>query len=137
MIHGVDSEKLLAEIDKRAKTAGRMVDVLLQVHIAREETKHGFSPEELRETMNAWVPGRWPNVRVRGLMGMATNTEDNAVISVEFRGLAALFSEIQAGGGLGPGFDQLSMGMTSDYGLALAEGSTMVRIGTAIFGERV
>lgn len=136
LIHGVDDEKLLSEIDKRAKAAGRVIDVLLQVHIAKEETKHGLSEPELRALVDAWSGDRWPNVRVRGLMGMATNTEDNALVVAEFHGLASLFREMKVNGPFGAAFDQLSMGMTSDYGLAIAEGSTMVRIGTAIFGER-
>ena len=137
LIHGVDGEKLLDEVDKRAKAAGRVVDVLLQVHIGQEETKHGFAPEELRRAAPGWPPGRWPNLRVRGLMGMATNTEDNALIASEFRSLAALHDELKALPGLDPGaFTELSMGMSADVGLAVGAGSTMVRIGTALFGAR-
>lgn len=137
LIHGVDGEKLLDEIEKRAAPLDRTVDVLLQVHIAKEETKHGLSPAELEALVGAWDPGRWPHVRVRGLMGMATDTEDNDQVRGEFRLLAGLFHRIKAQGTFNAhGFDRLSMGMTSDYGLAVAEGSDLVRIGTAIFGPR-
>mgnify|MGYP003394147624 CR=1 FL=1 len=136
LIHGVDGVKLLDEIDKRAKAAQRTIDVLLQVHIAKEETKHGFSSSELKVFISSWRADRWPNVRVRGLMGMATNTEDDTLITAEFAGLASLFREIKGLGSFGDRFDQLSMGMTNDFGLAMAQGSTLVRIGTAIFGPR-
>ena len=138
LIHGVDSERLLDELNKRAQTLGRPVDVLLQVHIAQEETKHGFSPEELRTRVQE--PGfaeQWPGLRIHGLMGMATNTGDRAQIANEFAGLARLFKEMTASGAFpGRSFSELSMGMTGDMDLAIAAGSTMVRVGTAIFGER-
>lgn len=131
LIHGVDDERLLDEIAKRANQ--HLAQVLLQVHIAQEETKHGFLIPEIRAL---WSGGpleeRWPNIRFRGLMGMATNTADSGTITGEFRRLKGLFDELR-----GPiGFDTLSMGMSGDAPLAIAEGSTLVRIGTAIFGER-
>lgn len=138
LVHGADSEKLIDELDKRAATAGRSLGVLLQAHIAREETKHGFLPDELRALCRAGnLKLRWPNLQFRGLMGMATNTTDQAVVLREFQGLANLRQELAACGAVDPQtFTELSMGMTGDLREAIAAGSTMVRIGTAIFGER-
>lgn len=136
LIHGVDSERLLDEIDKRADE--RPADVLLQVHIAQEETKHGFLPAELLALASdpGWM-ARWPRVRFRGLMGMATNTDDHGRVSAEFGGLKALFDDIRSAPGMAlPDFGILSMGMSADASLAIAAGSNLVRIGTAIFGER-
>lgn len=137
LIHGVDGEKLLDEIEKRAAAAGRVIDVLFEVHVARESTKHGLTPEELNTLASAWPSARWPHVRVRGLMGMATFTEDNALIGSEFDRLAGLFRSLRSGGPFDPAlFDILSMGMSADFGIAIARGSTLVRIGTALFGPR-
>jgi len=138
LIHGVDNERLLDELDKRAILLGRPVDVLLQVHIAQEETKHGFAPDELRTLLQQPdIPACWPRVRVRGLMGMATNTEDRSRVAAEFATLAGLFREVSIRGPFPTGqISELSMGMTGDMDLAIAAGSTMVRVGTAIFGER-
>ena len=139
LIHGVDSPKLMDEMEKRAKALQRNVSILLQVHIGQETTKHGFTEEELKQfTFGSPDPiERWPHCTIRGLMGMATNTEDRTLVSSEFAGLAALFREIKDNG-LYPAdqFNELSMGMTGDADLAVAQGSTMVRIGTAIFGDR-
>jgi len=134
LIHGVDGAALLDEIDKRAAARGEAADVLLQIHIAREETKHGLSPDEARTVAGEIAAGRWPNVRVCGLMGMATNTTDQAQVKAEFLGLAELHRELAER--LGPGFKVLSMGMSSDLTPALDAGSNLVRVGTAIFGER-
>lgn len=138
LIHGVDSDRLLDEIDKRAQAAGSTVDVLLQVHIAMEESKHGFSPGELRTFIQQpGVLDRWPRVRIRGLMGMATNTEDRAQVASEFAGLAGLLKQLASEGPFPAGqFSVLSMGMSGDLDLALEAGSTLVRVGTALFGER-
>lgn len=138
LIHGVDSEKLLDELDKRAQALGQAVDVLLQVHIAQEETKHGFSPDELRTLLQQpGIQGRWPHLRIRGLMGMATNTEDRTQVAGEFAALARVFKDLAAHVPFPAGqFSALSMGMTGDMDLAIGAGSTMVRVGTAIFGER-
>jgi hypothetical protein len=138
LIHGVDSEPLLNELDKRAGALQRPVDILLQVHIAREETKHGFHAGELRTLLEqAGVQDRWPHLRFRGLMGMATNTGDRSVVAEEFAGLAGLFREMATGGPFPAGqFSELSMGMTGDMDLAIEAGSTLVRVGTAIFGDR-
>jgi pyridoxal phosphate enzyme (YggS family) len=126
LIQGVDSMRLLKEIDKQAAKTGRAVDVLLQVHIAREETKFGFIDAELGEAMS----GHWGAVRIRGLMGMASNTEEEAVVRSEFRELKGLFDRWFPAGGI------LSMGMSADYGVAIEEGSNMVRIGSLLFGRR-
>jgi len=128
LIHGVDSLRLLKEIDKQAAKAGRVIDVLLQVNIGREETKFGLDAAEVEELMAA-APGM-PAVRVRGFMGMASNTGDTAVVRAEFRGLKQLLDKWFPGGGI------LSMGMSADYDLAVEEGSTMVRIGSLLFGQR-
>jgi pyridoxal phosphate enzyme (YggS family) len=132
LIHGVDSLDLLQAINWRAEQAGRVVDVLLQVHVAREETKFGFDAGELRKMlfMGNHGPGQWPNVRIRGLMGMASNTEDMEVVRAEFHALKDLFDQRFPEGGV------LSMGMSGDYQLAVKEGSTMVRVGSLLFGKR-
>jgi pyridoxal phosphate enzyme (YggS family) len=137
MIHSVDSFKLLKEINKRAKQNERRIDCLLQVHIAREETKFGLSEEELDELLSLPAVREMANVCICGLMGMATNTENTERVRQEFRGLKALFEQVQARH-IGAPFEwrELSMGMSSDYPLAVAEGSTLVRIGSAVFGSR-
>jgi pyridoxal phosphate enzyme (YggS family) len=128
LIHGVDSLKLLNEINKQAGKTGGLVDVLLQVHIAREETKFGFDAAEVGEVMQA-APAMTA-ARVRGLMGMASNTEDPAAVRAEFRGLKTLLDRWFPAGGI------LSMGMSGDYRIAIEEGSNMVRIGSLLFGAR-
>jgi PLP dependent protein len=137
LIHGVDSYKLLEEINKQALKAGKTVNCLLQIHIAQEETKFGFSAEELIQTLSE---GKWKElsgVNICGLMGMATYTDNREQIRNEFKGLKGLldlvkeqyFSEY-------PTFCELSMGMSDDYLLAIEEGSTLVRVGSSIFGHR-
>lgn len=128
LIHGVDSLRLLKEIDRQAAKTGRVVDVLLQVHIAREETKFGLDAAEVGEVMQA-APAMGA-VRVRGLMGMASNTEDTEAVRTEFRTLRALLDRWFPGDGI------LSMGMSGDYRIAIEEGSNMVRIGSLLFGVR-
>ncbi|HXB32721.1 MAG TPA: YggS family pyridoxal phosphate-dependent enzyme [Puia sp.] len=128
LIQGVDSLRLLREIDKQAGLKGRVVDVLLQVHIAREETKFGLDTVELAEVMGQ-VEGL-EHVRVRGLMGMSSNTTDVEAVREEFRGLKSMLDRYFPEGGI------LSMGMSADYEIAIEEGSNMVRIGTLLFGER-
>jgi len=132
LIQSVDSEKLLREINLQSGRCGRRVDVLLEVHIAEETSKHGFSADEIRTLFAHGALDAFPNLRVRGLMGMATFTDDAAQVKREFATLKRLYDECSAT----LPFDILSMGMSDDYPLALAEGSTMVRIGTRIFGER-
>lgn len=158
LIHGVDSLSLLKEINKQAVKAGRVVDVLLQVYIAREETKFGLDPAELADlvqTVQA-APAEWTNVRLRGLMGMASFSNNPDSIRSEFRMLKGLFDKYFASAPLPaptgstttvpstspvspdlPGAPPiLSMGMSGDFQLAVAEGSTMVRIGSLLFGKR-
>ncbi|HEY4107720.1 YggS family pyridoxal phosphate-dependent enzyme [Puia sp.] len=132
LIHGVDSLRLLKEIDKQAAKTGRVADVLLQVHIAREETKFGLDAEELEQVVTtvSGASGDWANVRLRGLMGMASNTEDVSAVSGEFHQLKVLLDRWFPSGAI------LSMGMSGDYQLAVKEGSTMVRIGSLLFGKR-
>ena len=134
LIHSIDSISLLEEVNKRASRIPRTMDVLLQIHIAKEEQKFGFDSAELRSILASGVLDNLEHIRVRGLMGMATFTDDEAVIRQEFNGLKSLFDEVKAL--LGDDFDTLSMGMSGDYELAIEEGSTMVRIGSSIFGQR-
>lgn len=137
MIHGVDSVRLALEINKQAVNAGKHVQCLLQVHIAEEETKFGFSPDELLQFITSTSVQSLANIQIKGLMGMATFTEDKDQIRKEFRGLRKLFDEIKSRQVPGIEMTELSMGMSSDYKIALEEGSTLVRIGTSIFGERI
>ena len=138
LIHGVDSYKLLVEINKQAAKAVKTVNCLLQVHIAQEETKFGFSAQELLETLEA---GEWKalkNIRICGLMGMATYTEDREQIRSEFRRLKSIFDEVKENHFSNESsFCELSMGMSDDYQIAIEEGSTLVRIGSSIFGHRM
>ena len=137
MIHGIDTYKLLAEVNKQAGKAGRTVNCLLQIHVAQEETKFGFSPEECREMLDA---GEWKalaHVRICGLMGMASNTDNIEQINGEFRLLSSLFKEIKENWFADSDvFRELSMGMSHDYHEAIASGSTLVRVGSKIFGKR-
>ncbi len=128
LIHAVDSLRLLKEIDKQAGLKGGTVDVLLQVHIAREETKFGLDEVEVGEMMEQ--ANGMKNIRVRGLMGMSSNTGDVEVVREEFRGLKGMLDRYFPGGGI------LSMGMSADYEIAIEEGSNMVRIGSLLFGDR-
>ena len=130
LIHSVDSERLLAEIDKVARGLDRTVDILLEIHIAEETTKQGLSPDEA--VALAGRMAEFPNVRLRGVMGMATFTDDKAQVRREFHSLKILSERLS---GI-PGCDQVSMGMSQDWPLAVAEGTTIVRIGTSIFGNR-
>jgi PLP dependent protein len=134
LIHGVDSLRLLREIDKQAGLKGRVVDVLLQVHIAKEETKFGLDAAGLDAVMREWgdgvMRGEFAHVRVRGLMGMASNTQDVTAVRAEFGGLKEMLDRYFPEGGT------LSMGMSADYEIAIQEGSNMVRIGSLLFGDR-
>jgi pyridoxal phosphate enzyme (YggS family) len=136
LIHGVDSLKLLKEINKEGAKQAKVMDCLLQVHIAKEETKFGLDERELDEIMEVVSAGSFSNTRVLGLMGMASFTDDKDIVKQEFAGLKKLFDKQSQ---LATGNSQLttlSMGMSSDYGIAVEEGSTMVRIGSLLFGER-
>lgn len=136
MIESVDTERLLGIIDSESEKAGVRSAVLMQLHVAREETKFGFSPDELLEYFRR---GRYRSLRatdIRGVMGMASNTDDTARIRADFDAIAATFRTIRSECTDLSGFDTVSMGMTHDYRIAIEAGSNMVRIGTAIFGER-
>jgi pyridoxal phosphate enzyme (YggS family) len=138
MIHAMDSERLLKEIEKQAAKADRTIPCLLQVHIAEEETKFGFNEEELINLLKSDLVAGLTNVKLAGLMGMATNTPDKEKVRKEFRGLKELFESIKDMDlPDSVNMQELSIGMTSDYEIALEEGSTIVRIGSAIFGPRV
>lgn len=132
LIHGVDSIKLLKEIDKQAAKNHRIIDCLLQVHIASEETKFGMDEQELKEAIDQL--SNFPNVRVRGLMGMASFSDDHGKVRAEFKSLYDIFNT-SAIRHLPSAI--LSMGMSGDYKIAIEEGSTMVRIGSLLFGARV
>jgi pyridoxal phosphate enzyme (YggS family) len=138
LIHGIDSLNLLREVNKQAAKHGRVIDVLLQVHIAKEETKFGFSEEELDSLFaHESLLQTMENIRIRGLMGMASFTDDSLVIREEFRFLHSLFQRYKTNfPGRAGQLDILSMGMSGDYTIALEEGSNMVRIGSLIFGSR-
>ena len=129
LIHGVDSLKLLKEIDKQAEKSKRHIDCLLQVHIAQEETKFGFDENELF----ALEIGQFTNVKIKGLMGMASLTENTNKIRTEFKHLKTIYKKLST---LTPQLSILSMGMSADYKIAIEEGSNMVRIGSLLFGER-
>lgn len=137
MIHSVDSMKLLKIIDSESLQIRRKVNCLLQIHIAKEETKYGFSMPELRELINNGDLIKIGWVNICGVMGMATFTDDTGIILEEFRYLKSCFMELKAGYFRNDdNFREISMGMSDDYMLAIGEGSTIVRIGTLIFGER-
>lgn len=133
LIQGVDSLKLLKEINKQAARTNRVIDCLLQVHIAQEETKFGMDEAELTEVQEQ-ITGM-PNVRISGLMGMASFSDDLSKVREEFRGLKSLHDRVGEWA-MGNGEFALSMGMSGDYKIALEEGSTMVRIGSLLFGAR-
>ena len=134
MIHSVDSERLAEAIQVQAAKCNRTIDVLLEIHVAEEESKSGWAIEELRAAVASGLFERLPNVRVRGVMGIATNTDDAERIVSDFVQLRIYKEELAAH--FGEQFDTLSMGMSDDYPTAIAAGSTMVRIGSTIFGER-
>lgn len=137
LIHSIDSFKLLEEVNKQAVKAERTIACLLQLHIAEEETKFGFSEDEVTDLLASAALQKLANIQIAGLMGMATFTEDLEQIRREFRGLRGLYERLKASS-LPPNvmMRHLSMGMSSDYRIALEEGSTMIRVGTAIFGDR-
>lgn len=136
LVQSVDSIHLLEEIDRWGRNSGRVVDILLEMHLGVEETKQGFTEEELLELMFRVSDGNFPGVCVRGLMGMASNTDDESALDADFERidtfmayLADLFPEMD-------NFNQLSIGMSGDWRIAVRHGATMVRIGTSIFGPR-
>lgn len=138
LIHGVDSEKLLQEINRQGEKLNRVIPCLLQVHIAQEETKFGFSPEELSAWFCVSKSQDYPFVQICGLMGMASYTENQTQIHAEFRVLKTLFENLKLNYFSSEAyFKELSIGMSGDYQIAMQEGSTLVRIGSAIFGPRL
>ena len=137
LIHGIDSFHLLAEVDRQAERVGRTVGCLLQMHIAREETKFGFSFEECRQLLQEGEWRQLHHVRLCGMMGMATNTDNMQQVEEEFRSLATFFHEVKTTWfAADEAFCELYMGMSHDYQQAIAAGSTLIRVGTYIFGER-
>lgn len=134
MISSVDSERLIEEIEKQAAKYNRTIDILLEVHVAEEETKSGWSEEELYNYLATGALERMEHIRVRGVMTIASNTDDESVVRRDFQHIRNIFEELKPR--FGEAFDTLSIGMSDDYPLALEYGSTMVRIGTAIFGMR-
>ncbi len=142
LIQSVDSERLLDEIQKQAAKNSRVIDVLLEVHIAQEESKSGFNPDELTDLLASVNIGqRWPNVNLKGIMAMATFTDDENQIRNEFHSLMTCYRQLLDGplaqqGITAEQFAIRSFGMSEDYKIAVAEGSNMVRIGSHIFGER-
>lgn len=137
LIHSVDSVKLLKEINKQAHKCDRIIDCLLQVHIATEDTKFGLDHVELVELLRSPELSQLKNIRIRGLMGIATNTPNEKEIKEEFRELKSLYDGIKSSFFVEtPYFDILSMGMSSDYKIAIEQGCTMVRLGSTIFGGR-
>ena len=135
LVASVDSERLIEEIEKQAAKNERTIDILLEVHIADEESKSGWSLSELREYLASGALERMEHIRLRGVMTIATNTDDEAIIRRDFNNIHTIFEELKPR--FGEAFDTLSIGMSDDYPIALEYGSTMVRIGTAIFGHRV
>lgn len=137
LIHSIDSLRLLAEVDKEAAKINRIIDCLLQFHIANEDTKYGFSPKEAGTLFSSSEINQMPYVRICGVMGMATFTTRKDVVTREFKLLAGIFTQLKQTFFVhDSAFSHCSMGMTSDFREAIREGSTMVRIGSAIFGER-
>lgn len=137
LIHSVDSPKLLVEINKQASKILRIIPCLLQIHIAEEETKFGFSEQEVLELINSSSLKGLQNIAIKGLMGMATFTDNKEQVRREFRSLKTLFEKLKKQ--VLPEsvkMQELSMGMSGDFTIALEEGSTMIRVGTAIFGQR-
>jgi len=136
LIHSIDSERLLHEVNHQAEGCDRIIDVLLQFHVAQEETKHGFIMEEAEEMLRSNRFAAMQNIRVTGVMGMASFTHDNVQVSSEFKQLRSIFTHLKTH--FFPNdehFATLSMGMSGDYELAIGEGSNMIRVGSAIFGH--
>jgi pyridoxal phosphate enzyme (YggS family) len=138
LIHSADSLKLLKVLDRESRLAGKIVNCLLQVHIAKEETKFGFSVDELLRDLNSEEYKSISNVKIKGLMGMATFTDNQNQVREEFKSLRTIFDQLKTGFFKeNQEFKELSMGMSDDYPIAIEEGSTLVRIGSKIFGPRI
>ena len=134
MISSVDSDRLIAEIEKQAAKCDRTIDILLEVHVAQEDTKSGWAWDELSDYLRSGELQSMTHVRVRGVMTIASNTDNEAVVRRDFQRIKEIFNELKPQ--FDDSFDTLSIGMSDDYPIALEYGSTMVRIGTAIFGAR-
>lgn len=136
-IHSVDSKKLLYQIEKQAAAVNRVIPCLLQIHIAEEDTKAGFTEEECWEFLSKGKWREWNHIQISGVMGMATYTDDEQVVRSEFFKLHTFFQRIKEHFFAdSPQFKEISMGMSSDYNIAVEEGSTLIRVGSKIFGER-
>jgi len=133
LVHSVDREKLLAELDKHATKHNRIIPFLFQIKIAKEDTKFGLTEAEYYDLLEKYLSGKYPHTRLKGLMGMATNTTDTDIVRNEFRYLRRLFDELKK---KTDGIEYLSAGMTHDYRIALDEGANIIRIGSGIFGPR-
>ena len=137
LIHSIDSFKLLQEVDRQAAKSGRIVGCLLQFHVATEDTKFGFSMDECEAMLQSPEFAFLKNVEIKGVMGMASFTDDTAQVRREFQLLHSYFTKLKSEYFADQlSFKELSMGMTGDYRIAIEEGSTMIRVGSAIFGER-
>lgn len=136
MIHSVDSFKLLQEIQKQALKNNRTIKVLLQFHISEEETKFGFNPENLDMLLKEEIWNQIPNVQICGVMGMASFSEDMNQVRNEFKSLKNIFDTLKKSQLFSDSFKEISMGMSGDYKIAVEEGSTMIRVGSALFGKR-
>ncbi|MBQ3658149.1 MAG: YggS family pyridoxal phosphate-dependent enzyme [Bacteroidales bacterium] len=136
MIHSIDSLKLAEEVNKQAQKHGRIVNCLLQIKVAQEETKFGFSPEELTDLFKNNAFAALKNIKLCGLMAMATNTDDENEVLKEFSEVKNLYNSLRINYPIGEEFKEISMGMSEDYPIAVKEGSTIVRLGSVIFGER-
>ena len=137
LIHSIDSFKLLQEVNRQAEKHGRTIGCLLQFHVAAEETKFGFSMDECEAMLQSFDFASLKNIELKGVMGMASLTDDETQIRREFRTLHGFLDKLKSEYFSNqPSFKELSMGMTSDYRIAIEEGSTMIRVGSAIFGER-
>ena len=137
MIHGVDSIEHLQEVEKAAAKVDRVIDVLLQIHVAQEETKFGFAPQELENLEKLVVLENLEHTKICGVMGMASHTDDECRVRADFRAIRAIFDRLKAGLFADhPEFKEVSMGMSHDWRIAVEEGSTLIRLGTSIFGPR-
>jgi len=136
LIESVDTERLLSVINAEASKLGVVQQVLMQVHVAQEKTKFGFLPSELIDFFASGACEKYPGISFRGIMGMASNTDDEDRVRKDFSEIFSTFAQIREMPGVSEGFNTVSMGMSHDYHLAIAAGATMVRIGTSIFGER-
>ncbi len=137
VIHSVDKLSLLEEINKRALQHNRTIDVLLQMHIAQEESKFGMTLDRVKELLNSQALKTLENIRIVGVMGMATFTEDESIVRKEFQQLKSIFDTLKSTHFTSANsFQQISMGMSGDYQIAMQEGSTLIRVGSKIFGAR-